>query len=197
MSVIFDPSSNLPYIVRTIEDHYIYGPSTNDLYLTNYTAVDGIHFPHHIQTVYNSSQNLDAPLEDYVVEEVIPNPDFPSGFFNGLPEDQSMPPKVAPKKVEGISHARITEFSSNMLWGGITNATVGGLKVEQPVPGLSSVHWLILDDEFLGVKQFVIEFENEIIVGDAPPQWTSVVIEWIAQNLKKPITHLWVSLSSN
>ena len=195
MTVIFDPSSNLPYIIRTTEQHPIYGPSTNDLYLTNYSAVDGLMFPHHIQTVYNSStQNLDAVLEDFVIEEITLNPEFPSEFFDGLPDDKSFSPKAAPKKVDGISHARITEFSSNMLWSGITKSTVEGLQVEQPIPELPTVHWVVLDNDTLGVKQFIIEFETELIVGDAPPQWTKSVIQWIAENLKKPVTHVWVSL---
>ncbi|CAM1504906.1 Fc.00g024970.m01.CDS01 [Cosmosporella sp. VM-42] len=165
---------------------------TDDLYLGNYTLVDGIRFPHSVQTVYNSTlQSLNAPLEDYMIESITLNPDFPADFFEGLPEEESFFPKAAPKKVQGISHARITEFSSNMLWSGITNATVEGLKDEQPVPGLPHVHCLILDDDQLGVKQVIIEFETAVIVCDAPPQWTSKVIEWIAQNIKKPVTHLF------
>jgi hypothetical protein len=191
--VIFQPSSGLPYIIRSMEDHSIYGAATNDLYLTNYQTVNGIMFPHSIQTVYNSSsQLLDATLEDYTIEKVDVNPVFPSGFFDGLAANESMTPKAAPEKVPGISHARITEFQSNMLWGGITHSDVDDLQAQQPVPGLPTVHWLVLDNDTLGVKQLIIEFDTEVIVGDAPPQWTSSVIQWIEQHLKKPITHLWV-----
>lgn len=194
LTVIFSPSSGLPYIVRSIEDHSIYGSSTNDLYLTDYQAVNNIMFPHSVQTVYNSSsQLLDATLEDYTIEKIDVNPEFPSSFFDGLAANESMTPKAAPEKVPGISHARITEFQSNMLWGGITHSDVDDLEAQQPLPELPTVHWLLLDNDTLGVKQLVIEFDNEVIVGDAPPQWTSSVIQWIAQNLKKPITHLWVS----
>lgn len=151
-------------------------------------------FPHSIQTVYNSSrQALDATLEDYAVEEVDLDPDFPSNFFDGLAVNESMTPRAAPMKVPGVSHARITEFYSNMLWGGITHSDVDSLQVQQPVPGLPAVHWLVLDNDTLGVKQLIIEFDTEVIVGDAPPQWTSSVIQWVAQHLKKPITYLWVS----
>ncbi|KAL6405068.1 hypothetical protein AUP68_11911 [Ilyonectria robusta] len=192
LTVIFDPSSNLPYIVRTLEDHSIYGASTFDLYLSDYKTVKGLKFPHQIQSIYNSSfQNLNAVLEDYVIEQITLNPDFPSDFFHGISEEESMFPKAAPKKVQGLSHARITEFSSNMLWAGIKNVTVEGLKGEQPISDLPWVHWLILDDDPLGVKQMILEFETEVIVCDAPPQFSDKVIEWIAQNLNKPITHLW------
>ncbi|KAH6980842.1 hypothetical protein BKA56DRAFT_632550 [Ilyonectria sp. MPI-CAGE-AT-0026] len=192
LTVIFDPSSNLPYIVRTLEDHPIYGASTFDLYLSDYKTVKGLKFPHQIQSIYNSSsENLNAVLEDYVIEQITLNPDFTSDFFHGVSEEESMFPKAAPKKVQGLSHARITEFSSNMLWAGIKNVTVEGLKGEQPLSDLPWVHWLILDDDPLGIKQMILEFETEVIVCDAPPQFSDKVIEWIAQNLNKPITHLW------
>ena len=194
LTVIFDSSTNLPYIVRTEENHAIYGACTNDLYLSNYKAVNGVQFPHQVQTIYNSStQLLNAVLEDYIIESITVNPQYPENFFQGLAEEKSFFPKAVPKKVNGISHARITEFSTNMLWSGITNATVQGLRAEQPIEGLPSVHWLIFDDDQLGVKQVILEFETEVIVCDAPPQWTSKVIEWIAQNINKPITYVFVS----
>ncbi|KAH7139969.1 hypothetical protein B0J13DRAFT_478345 [Dactylonectria estremocensis] len=192
LTVIFDPATNLPYIVRTFEDHAIYGASTFDLYLNDYKTVEGLNFPHQIQSVYNSSsQNLDAVLEDYTIEQITLNPKFPSGFFDGIAEEESMFPKAAPRKVQGFSHARITEFSSNMLWSGLKNTTAEDLKSKQPIPGLPSVHWLILEGDELGVKQLIIEFETEVIVCDAAPQHSISVIQWIAENLKKPITHLW------
>lgn len=194
LTVIFDPESNRPYIIRTLEYHTIYGTTTNDLYLTDYKAVGGIMFPHHVQTVYNATtQSLNAPLEDYVVEKITVNPNFSSDFFNGLSDGNSFYPRAAPKKVQGVSHAHLTEFSSNMLWGGITNSTVDRLEVTHPILDLPQVHWIVLDNETLGVKQLVLEFENEVIVGDAPPQWTTNVIQWISENLGKPVTHIWVS----
>ncbi|KAF4467560.1 hypothetical protein FALBO_5568 [Fusarium albosuccineum] len=192
ITVIFDASSHLPHIIRAEEDHMIYGASTNDLYLGNYKAVKGIKFPHFVQTVYNSTaEKLDAVLEDYIIESITVNPKFSRSYFQGLPEGKGFFPKAAPKKVEGISHARITEFSSNMLWSGITNSTVEGIKHKKPVPGMSNVHWLILDGAELGVKQFIIEFEDHVIVGDAPPQWTKEAIQWIEKNIKKPVKYLW------
>lgn len=159
--------------------------------------MEGLKFPHQIQSIYNSSsENLNAVLEDYVIEQITLNPDFSSDFFHGISEEESMFPKAAPKKVQGLSHARLTEFSSNMLWAGIKNVTVEGLKGEQPISDLPWVHWLILDDDPLGIKQMILEFETEVIVCDAPPQFSDKVIQWIAQNLNKPITHLWVSSRS-
>uniref|UniRef100_A0A8H7N103 Metallo-beta-lactamase domain-containing protein n=1 Tax=Bionectria ochroleuca TaxID=29856 RepID=A0A8H7N103_BIOOC len=171
ITIIFDSSSHLP---------------------TSYKTVEGIKFPHIVQTVYNSStQKLDAVIEDYIIEEIAVNPGFPNDFFSGLPEGEGFFPKTAPRKIEGFTHDRITEFSSNGLWSGLTNSTVDGIKHDQPVPGLPNTHWLTLDDDALGVKQLIIEFEDHVIVGDAPPQWTKEVILWIEKNIQKPIKYLW------
>ncbi|UPK93981.1 hypothetical protein LCI18_004916 [Fusarium solani-melongenae] len=192
ITVIFDTLTHLPHIVRTIEDHMIYGPSTSDLYLSDYKAVKGIKFPHLVQTVYNSTaEKLDATLEDYIIEEITVNPKFSRNFFQGLPDGKGFFSKAAPKKVEGITHSRIGEFSLNGLWAGITRSTVDTIKGEKPVPRLPNVHWILLDPDQLGVKQFIIEFEDHLIVGDAPPQHTKEVIKWIKKNINKPITHLW------
>jgi hypothetical protein len=173
-----------------MENHAIYGPSTNDLVFSDYVTTSGIQFPHHIQTIYNTSQNLNAPLEEFVVQNVTVDPQFPSNFFDGLPEGQSESPKAAPKKLTGLDDWQVTEFSSNMLWAGRYEEEL--LRAESPVPELPNVYWLILDDDSLGVRQMVIEFEDEVIVGDAPPQYSKSVINWVDRTLKKPITHLWV-----
>lgn len=194
--MIIDPTTFLPYIVRTMEQHPIYGSSTNDLVLSNYTAANGspLMFPQHIQTVYNSTSTLlDAPLEDFVIELVEINPNFTQDFFDGISEEQSMFPKAAPHKVDGVTHAHLTEYSSNLLWSYIDNSTAQDLSAVAPVEGLPTVHWLIVKDDFLGVKQIIIEFENEVIMGDAAPTWALAAIDWVKENIGKPITHVFVS----
>ncbi|SCO76756.1 uncharacterized protein FRV6_00968 [Fusarium oxysporum] len=192
LTVIFDPKTSLPYIIRTIEDHPIYGESTKDLYLSSYKVVQGIKFAHTVQTIYNSTtQGLNAVLEDFIIDKVILNPSFPSKFFDGISEDRSLAPKSAPKKIPGISAGLMTEYNSNMLGTALKNATIENLKVETPVSDLPQVHWVIVDDDNdLGVKQMAIEFEHEGIILDAPPQWTKAVMQWVAKNLKKPVTYV-------
>ncbi|WJG35248.1 uncharacterized protein FOBCDRAFT_239517 [Fusarium oxysporum Fo47] len=181
ITIIFDASSHLPHIIRTEENHMIYGPSTNDLNLSQYKAIEGITFPHTFQA--------------FIVEEITINPKFPKNYLNGLSEGKGFFPKDAPKRTEGLGHMHILEFSSNMPWSGpgsgIGNNTVDSIKHKNIIPGLPNTHWLIINDEFLGVKQFVIEFEDHVIVGDAPPQWTKQVMEWIDKNIGKPIKYLW------
>ncbi|RKK46140.1 hypothetical protein BFJ66_g8691 [Fusarium oxysporum f. sp. cepae] len=192
LTVIFDPKASLPYIIRTIEDHPIYGESTKDLYLSSYKVVQGIKFAHTVQTIYNSTnQGVNPVLEDFIIDKVIINPSFPSKFFDGISKDKSLAPKSAAKKIPGISAGLMTEYNSNMLGTALKNANIENLKVETPVSDLPQVHWVIVDDDNdLGVKQMAIEFEHEVIILDAPPQWTKAVMKWVAKNLKKPVTYV-------
>jgi hypothetical protein len=37
-----------------------------------------------------------------------------------------------------------------------------------------------------------MEFEHGVLVVDAPPHQNQLVIKWVQDTLKKPITHFWV-----
>jgi hypothetical protein len=84
ITVIFDPESFLPYLVRSHEDHLIFGPSTNDYALTNYTEIGGIQFPRLVQIMYNENNLLLHSLRDNITI----NPTFGDSFFNGIPLSQ-------------------------------------------------------------------------------------------------------------
>ena len=81
ITVIFDPDTYLPYLIRSYEDHQIFGRSTNDYVVYNYTTAAGIQVPQRIKTVYNE----DYLLLDSIFGSVEVNPSFPTGFFSGLP----------------------------------------------------------------------------------------------------------------
>lgn len=81
-----------------------------------------------------------------------------------------------------------------MLWSYTSNSSAKDLQAKAPAKGLPTVHWLIPKDDFLGVKQMLIEFKNEVIVGDCAPTWSLAVVEWVKENIRKPITYVFVSL---
>ena len=81
ITVAFEPDTHLPYIIRSYEDHHIYGNSTSDFVVYNYTAVAGVRFPRRIKLMYNE----DNMLIDTLIDTVEVNPSFPSDFFQGLP----------------------------------------------------------------------------------------------------------------
>ncbi|KAG8672180.1 hypothetical protein FPOAC1_005442 [Fusarium poae] len=184
-------SSNLPYIVRSTEAHPIYGDAKKDLYLSDYKKVEGIRFPQLVQTIYNSTrQRLSAVLEDFRIEQVTLNPDFPNGYFDGIPEDQSLGPKTPPATSSHmILEGLVTDYSSSMLGSGVVQEPLKIIRAENPVRGLPQVHWLVLNDsDELGFKIVIIEFDHEVILCDAPPGWGETIKHWVAENIKKRIT---------
>ncbi|KAF4446985.1 hypothetical protein F53441_9456 [Fusarium austroafricanum] len=190
ITVIMDPNTYLPYIVRRAEEHPIYGSSTKDFYLSSYKKVQGIMFPHTIQTIYNSTtQNLNAVLEDFVIDWVTVDPQWPKNFFKTLDKKKSKTPQVMPGKVSGVSNGLVTDYSSSMVGSGVQKVDAKKLKWTSS-DDLPQVHWLIIDDSEVGFKQLVLEFEEDVIVCDAPPQWSKIVMKWIKEKLNKKVTHV-------
>ncbi len=190
VTVIFDPSTHLPYVIRSLEDHAVFGLSYRDVVLYNYTTVAGVQFPRRIKTMYNH----DNLLEDFIITDIDVNPPFSPDFFLGLNASLSATPKTAPARAEGYTHAEIGHFSSNLIWGGEYTGTLANLSATNPEPTLPNVWFLQFKDSPF-YAQIVMEFEGGVIVGDAPPHQTQLVIQWINTTLKKPITHIWVSLT--
>jgi hypothetical protein len=189
LTVILNPQTYLPYIIRSIEDHYIFGRSYHDLIVYNYTSVSGIQFPRRFKTMYN----YDSLLEDFIVTDIDVNPKFVPGFFQGLNASQSPTPKAAPARIAGYGHAEIGEYSFNRIWGGEYTGTLANLSATRPDPSLPNVwHLQFLDSPLW--QQMVMEFEHGVLVVDAPPHQNQLVIKWVQDTLKKPITHFWVRL---
>ena len=110
LTVIFDPETYLPYIIRAPENHLIYGPSTNDFLVTNYTTVAGMKFPQNVELVYNQKNLIFQSLRDTITV----NPSFPEDFFTGLPESQihqtySTLPPSAPEVSSKFGTAEVFE----------------------------------------------------------------------------------------
>ncbi|EXM19340.1 hypothetical protein FOTG_12595 [Fusarium oxysporum f. sp. vasinfectum 25433] len=186
--LIVDPDTYLPYIIRTEEQHPIYGYATKDVYLSNYKEVQGIKFPHTIQTIYNSSsQRLGVVLEDFVIDKINATVEFPKDFFDPGSDGQN---RIMQKKTPGVPSGLVTDYSTSLLGSPVKNVSVDALKSIRPVD-LLQLYWLIIDDSHdLGFKQLIIEFENEVIVCDAPPFWSEAVMEWIKKTIGKKVTYV-------
>jgi hypothetical protein len=102
VTVIFDPDTFLPYLVRSYEDHLIFGNSTSDFVLTNYSEVQGLKFPQTVQLMYNQNSLIQHTIRDTITV----NPSFAPNFFAGLPLSQvnqtlsSLPPSAPQASVE-------------------------------------------------------------------------------------------------
>ncbi len=80
LTVLLDPESYLPFVVRAYENHRIFGPSTNDYILSNHTAIDGIQIPQTVHTLYNQENMLGHTIRDVITL----NPRFEAGYFDGI-----------------------------------------------------------------------------------------------------------------
>lgn len=84
ITVAFNPETHFPYIIRSYEDHAIYGNSSSDFVVYNYTSVAGVQFPRRIKLMYNE----DNMLIDSLIDTIEVNPSFSADYFVGLPESE-------------------------------------------------------------------------------------------------------------
>ncbi|KAL9106594.1 MAG: hypothetical protein Q9227_008377 [Pyrenula ochraceoflavens] len=188
LTIFFNATTNFPYVVRSIEDNEVFGKISNDIVLYNYTPVNGISFPQRIQNIYNDT----AVLEDFVVQEITTNPAFPTGFFDGIASNStSLYPKAVPKPDPEYGHAELHEYWSNGLYRGLYTGTLANLTVQYPLDDLPSLRYLQFSDA-PSYSQIVVEIGEGVVVMDSPKHQTQLVIQWIKDTLKKPITHIFV-----
>ncbi|KAJ4320248.1 hypothetical protein N0V84_005946 [Fusarium piperis] len=179
--VAFDRETKLPYIIRSFEYHAIFGRTENDIRLFNYTEVDGIQFPTHCLFLQNGT----AIVEQTDFSRVITNPDF-----SGLEETQSATSRVAPAKLPEYSQAEIGEYWTNALWSGPYTGTYDNITTETLGPDLPNAHRLLVENSPV-LEHLILDFEDGVILYEAPPHQTDLVIRWVKENLKKPITHVF------
>lgn len=189
LTVLFDPATNLPYIIRSYEDHPIFGKSTHDLLVHDYNEVKGFQVPQRFKTIYNGKHLIG----DYRADQTIINGDLPSDFF-AVPGNGTVPASSVPNRDTQYSFSEIGETSANFLWPGAYTGTKESIAASfaQPLQDLPGF-WTISPGGDLGMRQGLIELEDgSVIVLDAPPHQSKLVIEWVQGNLGKNITHVWV-----
>lgn len=91
ITVLFDPQSNLPNIIRSYEQHPFFGPSTHDLVVSKYIAIDGVQLPSRFKTVYNNKHLIG----DYRADEVLVNSPLADGLFS-VPGNGTIPEASVP-----------------------------------------------------------------------------------------------------
>jgi len=189
LSIIFDATSHLPYMIRSHESHAIFGNSTSDLILSAWAPVKigknaTVLLPHRFQTLYNSI-NI---LEDVLIESITINPDFPENYFAGLPDSESQMPKAKPQLSAEYTRAEVGEFYGTGLWTGPFNFNTSDVVVTSPsktLPQVSSVYVGYPD-----YVQLMVEFDDGVLLTDAPPHRSIILIDWIATNIGKPINYV-------
>jgi hypothetical protein len=198
LSMLIDMNTNLPYGVRSPEDHVVFGKSTSDLVLSAWAKVSSgnstMLFPHRFQTVYNS----EAVLEDFVITSVVTNADLPSDYFEpqiaphpsgGQSQTSTKPSR--PARNPEYSRSEVHEFFEAALWGGpfgeifdASNVTIG-----HPIEGLDEIRTIYVG--YADYVQLLVEFEDGLLITDAPPHRSKIILDWVDSHMQgKKITHV-------
>jgi hypothetical protein len=187
LTIALDPDSFLPLIVRSFEDHPTRGLTFKDLQLFDYTEAEGVQFPRQQKMLYD-----DFILEETEVSRVHVNVIFDADFFQGLDSNETTTIPSSPETAPDYGHALLGEFWSNTIWTGPYQGTFDGINATMLAADLPGAHHLA----FAGstISQLVLEFEESVLVFEAPHHQSDLVIRWVEEHIGKPITHLWVGL---
>lgn len=82
-----------------------------------------------------------------------------------------------------------------MLWAGGYTGKLSNVNVIYPVPELPGLIYLVFVDAPIYTTT-IANMEDVVMVTDAPPHQSKLVIQWVQENLKKNVTHLLVGLPS-
>ncbi|KAF2170390.1 hypothetical protein M409DRAFT_51437 [Zasmidium cellare ATCC 36951] len=198
LTLLFDLATKLPYAVRSLENHVVYGPSTSDLVFTNFQPSEirngsSIKLPLRLQTVYNSMY----VLEDILLDSITVNPAFPSGFFEGhapTPDPQNTVQRLTaaqPSSSPEYPLSEIHEWYEAGIWAGPFTEmyNTSSIVVDYPDPTFKNIMKIYVG--YNDYNQLLIEHETGFIITDAPPHRSKIIIEWLRQTRPdKKITHV-------
>lgn len=199
LAMLIDPFTQLPYAIRSQEDHVVFGNSTSDLVLSSWARVEAgngtMLFPHRMQTIYN----CEAMLEDFVITSIGINENLSLDFFEPKiaphPSDPYSPTSTTPSKPARnpeYPRSEVHEFFESGLWNGPFGETYNASDVHigHPIEGLDEINTVYIGG-YPDYVQLMIEFDDGILVTDAPPHRSRILLEWIRANKKgKKVTHV-------
>jgi hypothetical protein len=193
ISLIVNATSHIPYKVRLTEQHATFGLSTNDLLLSNYSTVSfgdnssmSLQLPHRLQTVYNSTE----VLEDVKLDSISINPTFETGFFDPISTSDSQSPPQAPQQSTSYPRSEVHEFFEAGLWGGPFESffNTSDVVVTYPNPDLPQIMAVYVG--YADYVQLVINFTDGVLITDAPPHRSRILLQWVSETLQKNVTHI-------
>ncbi|KAF5026951.1 hypothetical protein F66182_981 [Fusarium sp. NRRL 66182] len=184
LSVGFDAETHLPYLVRSRENHNFFGLSTNDLVVHDYKTVNGVHFPHRFKTVYNNQH----VMSDYSVADVLVNTGVPSARLQG---PAGRLPSNTPTRDPVYGFAEIGLSNGFYSWGEYTGTFANFTATQRwkDLPGA----WHVAVTDAPSYSQLILEVGDNVIVLDAPPHQSRLVMRWVREKLGKSVTHIWPS----
>ncbi|KAK4961420.1 hypothetical protein LTR10_001910 [Elasticomyces elasticus] len=197
LSLLVDPESNIPRIIRAYEVHEVYGLSTSDLLLSEYRKVSSMEdpalvLPHRLQTIYNS----EYLLEDFLLDDIIINPGIQASFFDGQPapanpddpsSNQGMSPE-RPAQSSQYPRSEVHEYFETGLWAGPFGESfnISDVVVEHLAPGFANIMSIYVG--YPDYVQMLVEHENGFIITDAPAHRSKIILDWLAE--QRPDKHI-------
>ncbi|KAH7137063.1 beta-lactamase-like protein [Dactylonectria estremocensis] len=181
LSVLLDPDTFLPYIIRSYEAHPFFGNSTYDLRVYDYSEHEGVLFPQVYKTIYNSH----LIITDWRVDNVVVNPKLDDTFFSAPIVERT---EYDTPVYNSFNTAEIGEKYTNYLWDGPFNSTVDELVATHwdDLPGV----WALKLPELRFYRQLLLEFDDGVAIADCPPQQSRIIIEWAQKNLNKTVKYI-------
>ncbi|KAH9873442.1 hypothetical protein IAQ61_004065 [Plenodomus lingam] len=182
LSVLIDPDTYLPHVIRAYENHLFFGESTNDLRVYDYNSYDGVMIPRKYKVIYNN----DRFITDFLANDIAVNPQLEAGFFDA-------PNNITERNIpieDPMATAQIVEQRASYIYFGRSNPTVADLSVTQPFPELPGV-WVARLPENFRYRQILLEMDDHVIALDAPLDASALVIEWAEKTLGKPVKQVW------
>jgi hypothetical protein len=204
LAMLIDPATSLPYAIRSLENHVVFGNSTSDLVLSSWAEAKigngTMLFPHRFQTVYNSV----IVLEDFVIAAIGTNEEIPADYFKPdiapypkdevYPEGNQQPPTTTPSKPAqnpDYPRSEVHEAFEAGLWGGPFGEVynISNVSISHPIQGLDEISTIYIG--YPDYVQVLIEFEDGLLITDAPAHRSKIILDWvdIHKNGKK-ITHV-------
>ncbi|KAL7815795.1 hypothetical protein V8C26DRAFT_435300 [Trichoderma gracile] len=193
LSLVVNATSHRPYKIRSLESHATYGNITNDLLLSNYSAVAfndnsalSLELPHRLQTIFNSTD----VLEDVKLDSISINPPFKAGFFDPvLPAKDTSSPQ-APKQSSLYPRSEVHEFFEAGLWGGPFESffNTSAVVVTHPIPDIPQIMAVYVG--YADYVQLVLNFTDGVLITDAAPHRSRILIQWVRETLNKNVTHI-------
>lgn len=197
LTVLIDTTTDLPHAVRSLEQHIIYGNSTNDVLVSAWNSVDvgnsSILLPHRFQTVYNS----EIVLEDFLVDAISINEEYSADLFEAHRSSHNSygPPltrkQSAPSESPEYPRSEVHEFFESGLWAGpfgfIYNTS--DVIVEHPFPDFKNIMTIYI--AYADYVQLLIEHDNGLLITDAAPHRSKIILDWVDEHMDgKKITHV-------
>ncbi|ETR97499.1 hypothetical protein M419DRAFT_91426 [Trichoderma reesei RUT C-30] len=193
LSLIVNATSHRPYKIRSLETHATYGNVTNDLLLSNYSTVGfddestfSLQLPYRLQTIFNSTD----VLEDVKLDSISINPPFQTGFFDPvLPAEDTSSPQ-APKQNPLYPRSEVHEYFEAGLWGGPFESffNTSAVVVTHPIPDVPQIMAVYVG--YADYVQLVLNFTDGVLITDAAPHRSRILIQWVKEMFNKTVTHI-------